>query len=136
LQSSHGNSVPDGYFIVLKEGRSSWQAFKVKSWGLWDAIADVAINNLKKNNVERNENSPLNTSQKNLIIKITAKGRCEYPSCNQETHLEVHHIITRSEGGSNELSNLIILCPNHHRMAQAGDIPRDKLQYIVKIRKQ
>lgn len=30
---------------------------------------------------------------------------------------EIHHIKSVKEGGGNEIDNLILLCPNHHRMA-------------------
>lgn len=44
--------------------------------------------------------------------------------------LETHHVIPLSEGGKDSTSNVVALCPNHHREAHhgkdAGDI-RDKL---------
>lgn len=33
-----------------------------------------------------------------------------------EAPCDVHHILSRKDGGTNEYSNLIILCPNHHRL--------------------
>ncbi|MBX0329129.1 HNH endonuclease [Oscillochloris sp. ZM17-4] len=46
---------------------------------------------------------------------ILARGpqcqRCAY--ANQDI-LVVHHIVRRSDGGSNELENLELLCPNCH----------------------
>lgn len=80
-------------------------------------------------------NSPLSTSQRNILITEIAKGKCEYPSCNVEAYLDVHHITPRNEGGSNKYTNLIVLCPNHHRMAGKGAIPRDQLRMIVRNRK-
>lgn len=48
---------------------------------------------------------------------------------------EVHHIVPRREGGSDDPSNLITLCPTHHEMADRGMIPRgDLLAAISEVR--
>jgi hypothetical protein len=41
--------------------------------------------------------------------------RCQVPGCSCRRFLEVHHIIYRSQGGSNDHNNLITLCGFHHR---------------------
>jgi hypothetical protein len=41
--------------------------------------------------------------------------RCQVPGCSCRRFLEVHHIIYRSHGGSNDGDNLITLCGFHHR---------------------
>lgn len=38
-----------------------------------------------------------------------------------------HHIVPRKEEGTNILSNIIILCPNHHRMADEKNISQAEL---------
>lgn len=40
---------------------------------------------------------------------------------------EVHHIVPKREGGSDDPSNLITLCPTHHEMADRDMIPRAAL---------
>ena len=40
--------------------------------------------------------------------------RCQVPGCNCRRNLHIHHIIWRSKGGSDEPSNLIVLCARHH----------------------
>lgn len=43
------------------------------------------------------------------------KFKCAHPGCNKSTHLEVHHRIPVTKGGSKySLSNLITLCKEHH----------------------
>lgn len=62
-----------------------------------------------------------------------AKGRCEF--CGQQgfwtssnsLYLESHHIVSLAEGGSDTVSNVIALCPNHHRQAHFGS-NRDELR--------
>jgi hypothetical protein len=51
---------------------------------------------------------------------------CGFPLCP-----EVHHMVASSRGGSNKLSNLITLCPNHHAMADRGLIPIEELNRAV-----
>jgi len=53
---------------------------------------------------------------------------CCYPNCKETIALDVHHIVPRNEGGTNRDSNLIVLCPSHHRLADRGAIPRKRLE--------
>lgn len=60
-------------------------------------------------------------------VKRRANGKCEY--CGEagfvmesgSLYLETHHIVPLSEGGEDTASNVIALCPNHHRMAHWGE---------------
>lgn len=47
-------------------------------------------------------------------------GKCYVCSFNEI--VEVHHIIPRSLGGKDLLENLILLCPNHHALADRGQL--------------
>ena len=40
--------------------------------------------------------------------------RCEVPGCACRTNLHVHHVQRRSQGGSDELPNLAVVCAAHH----------------------
>ncbi len=51
--------------------------------------------------------------------------------CGFEVLLRVHHIVPRHEGGTNELTNLALLCPNHHAMADCGLVSREDLKKTV-----
>ena len=62
---------------------------------------------------------------KNLVIH---KGKA-LPSYG----CEIHHIVPVSEGGSGELDNLIMLCPNCHKKADYGVITRDELKKYQKL---
>lgn len=81
--------------------------------------------------VERTPPAP--QSLKDDLYFDRANQYCEW--CDERTdHPEVHHIEPRSEGGPNEPSNLIVLCPDCHRKADRGGISRTKLQ--AKVRRQ
>ena len=42
--------------------------------------------------------------------------RCRAPGCGRRRFLEVHHVVARSRGGSNEPENLVTLCSGCHRV--------------------
>ena len=48
--------------------------------------------------------------------------RCMVPGCTRRARLEAHHIVPRSQGGTNEAGNLIALCHEHHRGVHAGHV--------------
>lgn len=47
-------------------------------------------------------------------------GKCAV--CGFDEIVEIHHIIPRYLKGTNDLDNLILLCPNHHALADRGMI--------------
>ncbi len=48
--------------------------------------------------------------------------RCRVPGCTHATFVDVHHIVPRSEGGSNDPSNLLTICGGHHRAVHRGEL--------------
>jgi hypothetical protein len=58
--------------------------------------------------------------------------RCQFPACEAEVrkrdgslYVEVAHILPVSQGGESVLGNLIVLCPNHHKEFDYGDLEID-----------
>lgn len=47
-----------------------------------------------------------------------ADGKCE--GCGEAPAEHIHHRKYRSRGGTNELSNLVHLCADHHRLAHTA----------------
>ena len=45
------------------------------------------------------------------------RHRCATPGCSSTRFLEVHHVVPRAQGGSNQLKNLVTLCSRCHRFA-------------------
>jgi hypothetical protein len=43
-------------------------------------------------------------------------GKCRVPGCARRRGLEVHHLVPRSRGGTDDLANLAVVCPAHHRL--------------------
>ena len=82
--------------------------------------------------------------KKSAEVKQKAKYLCEvclegtYNTINLLTYkdLETHHIEPIGENFDKRLDNdnLIVLCQQHHKMAEKGDIPKDYLQKLAQKR--
>jgi len=48
--------------------------------------------------------------------------------CGFGIKLHIHHKIPKSQGGTNDISNLALLCPNHHEMIHRGLISAKSLK--------
>lgn len=83
---------------------------------------------VKESKIETEKVRPLSSSIREKYIKEVGT-RCCYPNCDERYSLEVHHIIRRSEGGSNKENNLIVLCNNCHDKAWGGLIPKQRLKH-------
>jgi hypothetical protein len=46
--------------------------------------------------------------------------RCRFPGCTHEAWLDAHHIEHWAHGGATTISNLVLLCPAHHRLVHEG----------------
>lgn len=72
----------------------------------------------------RKKKDKANPSRNNLIREklFTERGKsCECCGYNNNDRiLEIHHKIRKCDGGSNDLSNLQILCPNCHAEIHLG----------------
>jgi 5-methylcytosine-specific restriction endonuclease McrA len=53
--------------------------------------------------------------------------RCRRPGCNHTRFLEVHHLVPRALGGSNQLANLITLCSACHQLLHEKRWAADQL---------
>lgn len=52
------------------------------------------------------------------LQKILKRMNAKCSNCGwDKTTCDIHHIVPRKKGGTNEHSNLTILCPNCHRLA-------------------
>ena len=54
--------------------------------------------------------------------------------CGFDKLIDVHHLVAKSKGGSHAPSNLIVLCPNHHKMTHHADYREDMLKQIKEKR--
>lgn len=52
-------------------------------------------------------------------------GGCAVPGCHTNRFVEVHHIVHWADGGATDTSNLVCLCPRHHRLHHQGRLGID-----------
>jgi hypothetical protein len=53
-------------------------------------------------------------------LLLRADARCQAPGCTHRNHLHAHHVRHWIDGGTTDLSNLILLCSRHHRALHDG----------------
>ena len=56
------------------------------------------------------------------LIWLRAEGVCEVPGCNCQRNLQLCHIRAWARGGANGRWNLLLLCPRHHLLLDAGQL--------------
>lgn len=60
------------------------------------------------------------------LVRQRAQGKCElcgeigFTMANGKLYVEVHHVVPLSENGPDHPSNVVALCPSHHREAHYG----------------
>ena len=60
-------------------------------------------------------------------VLIEAGYRCAVPTCRTILAIDLHHLTEVSEGGGNDETNLIALCPNCHALYHRKTIDREAL---------
>jgi hypothetical protein len=69
-----------------------------------------------------------NLSLKVKTVVLTESGyRCAVPTCREILLLDIHHIWQVSDGGGDDPSNLIALCPTCHALYHRGKISADAI---------
>jgi 5-methylcytosine-specific restriction endonuclease McrA len=88
------------------------------------ALEEQATTDERRRTVARNEY--IRSSEVRRRVLNRSGGKCEWclsPGFLVEdgcTYIETHHIVPLSEGGLDTVSNVVALCPNHHREAHHG----------------
>lgn len=49
-------------------------------------------------------------------------NRCRIPGCRSARNIQVHHIVSRADGGTHDPSNLVLICCAHHSAIHKGII--------------
>ena len=67
------------------------------------------------------------------LIKKSANYKCQFPDCSSQiltktgtNYVEVAHIKAVHKGGQSIIGNLIVLCPNHHKEFDYGNLNIDE----------
>lgn len=78
------------------------------------------------------ETVPRLSSYQKSKLKNAVGMECEVPGCTTKRSLHTHHITPRSEGGANGLSNLIVVCRNHHADCDNGSFNRTQQREMIR----
>jgi hypothetical protein len=70
-------------------------------------------------------------SDSRLIVLTESGYRCAVPTCRQILALDLHHLLEVSEGGGDDPTNLVALCPTCHALYHRGTISRESI-YVYK----
>lgn len=131
-----------GWLRVNKKIALQWLTIKIDDNSTLDVIVPnrTPIDILNQLNKKMAEYSPAQIKRivsqiirgdTELIkaLKELCKFRCQFPGCNARIqkkeggyYIEVAHIEPVSQGGKSVLGNLIVLCPNHHKEFDYGDL--------------
>ena len=87
----------------------------------------------QKNYRARSKNTSLEGISIKSLYKLFENTPCEICGWDK-TSRDLHHIIEVSNGGTNELTNLICVCPNCHRMIHNNLISENEVLNFVEIR--
>jgi len=70
--------------------------------------------------VEYQQGETLDFENKRQYVLCRDRFKCQH--CGSKEHLEVHHIIYRSQGGTDDVNNLITLCHECHQGVHKGNV--------------
>lgn len=107
-----------GEFKVKKSAKDCGQNRKGRRKYCSSKCAQLAVNR-----TARNKKSKLRT-----IMLGAYQGICMVPGCGYDKVVDAHHIVPKCKMGADRMENGILLCPNHHREADAGLIDEKTLR--------
>ena len=64
------------------------------------------------------------------------QATCQVPGCRSHMNLDIHHIVHRENGGTNEMSNLVTLCEAHHLAHHDGTLAIERINGVLAFRYQ
>jgi uncharacterized protein DUF222/HNH endonuclease len=78
--------------------------------------------------ITRGPTEPLEVGRRTPVVPASLRravtvrdGGCRFPGCDRPAGwCDAHHVVHWADGGETNLSNLILLCRAHHRMAHQG----------------
>jgi hypothetical protein len=112
LAGGNGGLVEDGYGSMLTLGRALRLAAEA-------AIVPVALT-ATGGIMSYGRTLRLATTAQRRALATRDRG-CGFPGCTvHSAWAEVHHIVEWLMGGNTDISNLVLLCPYHHRHFEAA----------------
>lgn len=116
-------------FVAIAKDKLGMSYFKIAKYLERDHTTCMSLYKRKSSRVDyffKLRNEALNQPYFKTTYKQKSKwsnifelrgGACEV--CGFNDVVEVHHLLSKKVGGTDNPSNLIVLCPNHHSMLHA-----------------
>ena len=125
--------------VLIKDGENFWvqlkERFPISELRNKHKFKNLAVDDLDQDDIGNDSPNKAkfeaayyvrDPKVRKAVIQM-AQGKCEY--CGQEgflksdgtRYLEAHHIIALSNEGKDKVTNVIALCPNHHKEAHYGE---------------
>jgi hypothetical protein len=82
---------------------------------------------VRKSSAQNDKRTRIAAATRQAVL-IEAGYKCANPVCRHILTLEIHHIVRVRDGGGNQQSNLLALCPNCHSLHTQGHIPRAAIE--------
>jgi hypothetical protein len=78
--------------------------------------------------ITRGRSEPLDVGRRTQVVPAALRravalrdGGCRFPGCGRpHAWCDAHHVVHWADGGETGLSNLVLLCRPHHRLAHGG----------------
>jgi hypothetical protein len=97
------------------------RAIAVPDSTIAQAICDAQYLGLTDASVAERAYQEVSPATARMVVRRD-RGCCQVPGCRSARWLQIHHIVWREHGGSNDPRNLVCLCFAHHQAVHQGKI--------------
>ena len=87
---------------------------------LCDAATMAMLVDDREDPLDMGRRSRRPSSRLRRALSVRDGDRCQAPGCTRRGFLHAHHVRPWQYGGETKLTNLILLCPHHHRLVHEG----------------
>jgi hypothetical protein len=98
-----------------------------------ESVRRIACDGVAVVVVEDENGEPLSVGRKSRIVPTAIKRAlwardrgCRFPGCGHTRYVDAHHVKHWSAGGETSLTNLMLLCTQHHRLVHEGGFRIEK----------
>lgn len=109
----------DAYELAERLSGTALEKWQVLEPALAELLGTHLPGDASGEDIALEDENQLPISIRNEVLNRDA-WQCAFPGCTLRKMLDVHHIVFRSRGGSDELSNLVCLCRIHHGLVHRG----------------
>ena len=127
------------YQVVLEHcpdcGQTAGQRAEVDDALAAEAACDAEVVDLVSEGAGHGRRSRVVAPRVRRAVFAAYRGVCAVPGCGCRLWVDLHHVRAFAAGGGNEPSNLVPLCPGHHRLLHRGrmGLERDGASWVFRF---